>query len=247
LTSQRVNDVVARLAGFDGFPHADKLRLFAWALHLDGKEHVKVGDFAGCYDGLHLRPPSNLHRAVQALCEQGDLLKSAQGYRLSKPVRDRHDTKYGRRPSTIQLHDLLETLPSKLTSASQKDYLDEALRCFRAEGWRASIIMAWNLAFDHLCEVAIAKLANFKSGYAKAFPKATDAISQRSDLRDLKESVVIRACRVADIIDKTQAKCLERHLDIRNDAAHPSGAPFNQPKAEAFILDVVQTIVLGLA
>src|SRR6185369_8458506 len=61
LTGQRFNNVVARLAGFDGFPHADKLRLFAWALHLDGKEHVKVGDFAGCYDGLHLRPPSNLH------------------------------------------------------------------------------------------------------------------------------------------------------------------------------------------
>jgi len=47
---------------------------------------------------------------------------------------------------------------------------------------------------------------------------ATDAISQRSDLRDIKESVVIRACRVADIIDKTQAKYVERHPDIRNSA-----------------------------
>src|SRR6185369_1813960 len=133
-------------------------------------------------------PPSSEQSpcAVQALCEQGDLLRSAQGYRLSKPIRDRHDTKYGLRPSAIQLHDLLETLPSKLTSASQKDCLDEALRCFPAEGWRASIIMAWNLAFDHLCEVAIAKLADFKAGYAKAFPNATDAISQRSDLRTSK-------------------------------------------------------------
>jgi hypothetical protein len=245
--SARIKEVVAPLVGFEKLPHADKLRLFAWTLHADGKEYVKASDFAECYDALHLPPPSNLHRAVQALAEQRDLLKSAQGYRLAKPVRDRHEAKYGLRPITVQVHELLASLPAKLSSKEQSEYLNEALCCFRGQAWRAAIIMAWNVAFDHLCEVVTGRLPAFNAGYAQAYPKAAEVIAQRSELRDMKESVVIRVCRTAGIIDKTQAKCLERNLEIRNDAAHPSGAPFNQLRAEAFILDVVQTIVLGLA
>jgi hypothetical protein len=245
--TQRLRDIVHGVEGFDKLPHADKLRLFAWAFHAEGKESVKPSDFAACYDLLHLQQPVNLHRAVQALHEQGDLLKAGAGLKLSKAVRDRHEAKHGSRPVSVQLHGILASLPDKLTSANQREYLDEAVACAKHGAWRASIVMSWNLAYDHVCQVVMARLPEFNAGFVKALPRKAEAISQRSELQDLKESEVIKVCRTADIIDKTQGKCLDRNLGIRNDAAHPSGATFNQPKAEAFILDVVQTIVLGMS
>jgi hypothetical protein len=245
---ERLRELVAQLDGFEQAAHAEKLRFFAWALHEGGKEHVGPADLNACYRALHIPPPGNLHRAVQALEQQRDLLKSAEGYRLSKSARDRFAARVGRRKVSVQIHDLLAGLTGQMSTAAQRDYLDEALRCFRAEAWRAAVIMSWNVAFDHLCEAIVStKLADFNRAFPTAFPKLAQTIVQRADLRDVKESVVIKVSRTANIVDKTQFKCLERSLDIRNDAAHPSGAGFNQPKAEAYILDVVETIVLGVS
>lgn len=240
---QRLYEVVSAANDFHQWPHADKIRLFAWALHADGKGDLKVADLAACFDSLHLAEPGNLHRAVQALAEQGDLLKSHTGYRLSKPVRDRLANKHGSRPITVQVHALLAALPEKLLVDTQREYLDEALRCFRAGAWRGAIIMAWNLAFDHLCQVIVSRLDEFNRAFPLAYPKSSEVIVSRTDLQEIKESTAIRVCRTAGILDKTQAKCLERHLEVRNDAAHPSGAQFSQPKAEAFILDVIPTVL----
>jgi hypothetical protein len=244
---QRVRDAVAGVPGFDKLRHADKLRFFAWSLHAEGKEHLKAADFTGCYDVVHLRAPANVHRALQALEEQGDLLKSSQGYKLSKPLRDQLDVKHGNRPLTVAVIDVLEKLPSSLSSPAYRAYLDEAVRCFGARAWRAAIIMAWNVAFDHLCDHVITKkLAEFKRAYPSLNKKKPTTIMRRSDLQELKESEVILVCRQAGITDGIQHKCLDRNLGIRNDAAHPSGAEFDQPRSEAFILDVVKTIVHGL-
>jgi hypothetical protein len=245
--SQRLKELVAGIADFDKWQHADKLRFFAWVLHDAGNEQLKAPDFAACYDALHLHQPVNLRRSVEALEQQGDLLKSGGAYRLSKPVRDRLEAKYGKRAINVQVHELLASLPGKLTAAAQQSYLDEALRCFRAEAWRAAAIMAWNLAFDHLCGFVVTrKLAEFNGAYPTIGKKKPATIAQRSDLQELKESEVILVCRTARITDGTQHKCLERNLGIRNDIAHPSAVSFEQPNSEAFILEVVQTIVLGL-
>jgi hypothetical protein len=243
----RVRDAVAGVAEFDSFTHADKIRFFIWVLHADGKEHVQASDVTRCYDAINLTQPANIHQQVKTLEKQKDLLPSKQGYRLAKHLRDRLDAKHGSRPVTVQVHELLTKLPASLQSPDYRDYLDEALKCFRVGAWRGAIIMAWCLAFDHLCDYVLAdakRLADFNSITSKWKKPVT--ISQRSDLQELMESQVVTVCRDAAITDKTQTKCVQRNLGIRNDAAHPSGAKFSQPQAEAFIIEVVQTIVLGL-
>lgn len=243
----RLHEVVAGIDGFDNLGHAEKLRLFAWVLHGDGKEHIKLGDFEGCFRALHLSLPGNIRRAVEALKQQKDLLPTTEGYTLSKQWRDRYQQKHGLRPITVSVHKALYELPARLTTAPQKEYLDEALRCFQVQSWRAAALMAWNLAFDHLCQKIVdSKLADFNAQYAKAYPKKPLNFAKRSDLQELKESDVIRIARAADVTDKTQHKCLERNLEIRNDIAHPSAVSFKQPQAENFILEVVQTVVLTL-
>ena len=244
----RLHDIVDGIPSFAKWTFSDQVRLFAWVLHADGKEHLKVADIGAHFGRLHLSPPANLSRIVQALEEKGDMLKSSRGYRLAMAVRDDLAARYGNRPITVQVHETLMALPSKLTSPLQKEYLDEALACCKhAHAWRAAVIMSWNLAYDHFVHTILTtRLAEFNAGWAKTFQKRSFIAAGRSDFQDVKESEVIKAARTAGITDHTQHKCLERSLDIRNDAAHPSGAKFDQPRAEAFILEVVQTIVLGL-
>jgi len=146
---------------------------------------------------------------------------------------------------TTQLLASLEALPGSLSDLDQRVYLDEALKCLRAEAWRSAIVMSWNLAYDHLCRHIIKnklkELNIVTSGW-----KNPITIKQRSDLQELKEAVVLDACRVAVITDKTVSKVLKSRLDERNDAAHPSGRKFGQSQAEAFVEDVVKNVVLVL-
>lgn len=245
--TQRLKDLVGGIADFDKWAHADKLRFFSWVLHGESKEHLKASDFVVCYDALHLRQPVNLRRSMESLEEQGDLLKSASGHRLEKTVRDRLEAKYGMRTISVQVHSLLASLPGRLSAPEQQDYLDEAIRCFRAEAWRGAALMSWNLAFDHLVQVIVTtRLADFNAAYAKQYQKKPLTFSDRADFQEVKESVVIDIARAAGITDKTQHQVLDRNLGVRNSIAHPSAFPFKQPQSEAFILEVVQTVVLGL-
>jgi hypothetical protein len=196
---QRLQDLVGGLPGFNEYSHADRLRLFAWVLHAEGRATVRVSDLAACFTATHVRAPANLHRAVDALKEQGDFLRSTDGYRLSKPVRDQLDGRYGKRPTTVQVHNLLAALPGRLSSAAQREYLEEAFKCFRAGAWRGAIVMTWNVAFDHLCDHALGRLSDLNAAFPKAFPKLAEHITTRAELRELKESVVIRICRTVSV------------------------------------------------
>ena len=154
---ERICDAVAAVASFETLPHPDKQRFFAWALHVDGREHLKPADFVACYDAVHLQQPSNLHRDLKALESKGDLLRSAQGVRLAKSLRDGHEEKYGKRALTVQVHDLLKQLLASVSSPDRQEYLEEALLCFKAGAWRGAIVMSWSVAFDHLCEHIVTK------------------------------------------------------------------------------------------
>jgi hypothetical protein len=243
---QGIRDAVNAVAGFETLPQPDKLRFFAWALHAGGKEHLKPADFAACYDAVHLQQPGHLHRDLKALESKGDLLRSTHGVRLAKTLRDGHDAKYGNRPQTVQVHDILKNLSASVSSPDRREYLEEALLCCKAGAWRGAIIMSWNVAFDHLCEHIITKKLVDFNAVTSAWKKPV-TIAVRKDLQELKENDVVTVCRTAGITDKTQTKCLDRNLGIRNDAAHPSGAKFDQLRAESFISEVVRTIVSGLS
>lgn len=125
-------------------------------------------------------------------------------------------------------------------------YLNEALLCFRVKAYRASIVMAWNLAYDHLCELILAKqLPSFNLQLPKTFSKAEiTTITNRDDFMFLKESQVLQVAKSANIISPNVHKIMKEKLDRRNIAAHPSGVEISQLSAEDFIRDLVVNVVL---
>ena len=246
------NIVTGQAPDFTKWQHADRIRFFGWFIHaILTKETFRTGDIAGCFDAVHVAPPANLTRAIQALHEQGDLQKAGAGsYKLAMHVRERYESKFGEREETVVVDRILSELPAKLADDQQREYLKEALGCFRHKYWRSAVTMTWSLAYDHLLRYTLAnKLLEFNAALAASTNKGAkkrDVIASRADFNDLREGYVLELCQAGDVTDKTLSKLLKQSLDTRNDAAHPSGAVFDKLVVEPFITRLVNGCLLAL-
>ena len=181
-----------------------------------------------------------------------ELIKKPNGYKLEMRVREALDKKHGGRTITIQVTDLLAGLPNSVPDLAERTFLDETLVCFKHGAFRAAIVMAWNLAYHHLCDLVLKReLTKFNAQWPLVYQghhkKGNKAIAKMEDFSDeLKESEVIEICNSAGIISKDIHKILKAKLDRRNSAAHPSTVKIEQLQAEEFIDDIVKNVVLRL-
>lgn len=138
---------------------------------------------------------------------------------------------------------------SRVPNVDQKGYLEEALVCFRNAAFRAAIVMTWNLAYDHIRELVIAKhLPDFSVQLPKSFPKADIlVISKREDFELLKDSQVLQVCKSANVISDNIHRIAKEKLIRRNISAHPSAIVTAPATAEQFIRDLVENVVPQLA
>src|SRR5438128_1858815 len=134
-----LNSLRRATPGLSEQSHADKIRLFGWYLHTEKRiNYFQPADVGNCYDALHIGRPSSFSGYFANLVSAKELLKSSSGYRLENRVRETIDKKYRSRPATVQVAELLRSLPEKIPNLAEQTYLDEALRCFEAEAFRAS-------------------------------------------------------------------------------------------------------------
>jgi hypothetical protein len=242
--------IVANIPDFHSWNHVKKIKFFAWFLHSQGKEHFSSTDIRLIYEKLHVDKAANITSLLDQLSEKNpkELLKDSRGYSLVGRLRDEMTSKYSARPTAVYVSTLLRELPDRLPDLTERTYLDEALACFNAGAFRASIVMCWNLAYDHLCEFVLSTyLSGFNSQLPKSFPKADiSVVGKKDDFQELKESQVLQVCKSVNIISGSLHKILKEKLDRRNIAAHPSGVVVAQPTAEEFIKDLIENVVLKL-
>jgi hypothetical protein len=244
-------DLVNEISVFNTWSHAEKIKFFVWYLHVyQGKERVIPSDIRACYDGINIEKPSNVNPYLSSLENQKpkSILKDSKGYYLAKQVRDNFAEKYGKRQSTILVDKLLTELPLKVTDLAQRTYLDEAIICFQHLAFRGSIVMCWNLCYDHLCHYILKNwLASFNSQLPKSCPKSRIlAITTIDDFGEIKESEVLQVCKSASIISGDIYKIFNEKLNRRNMAAHPANVTITQLQAEDFITDLVNNALLKL-
>jgi hypothetical protein len=251
-----LQELIKRVAEFDGWNHAEKIRFFAWFLHAhEKKDRFNSGDINDCFSALHVQPPSNIGPFLSAMEKKNpkDLMKDGRGYSMVKGVRDAYQSKYGQREITVQIAKMLEDLPAKVPDLAEQEFLKEALTCLRNHAFRAAIVMTWNLAYFHLIQHVLKhKLAEFNAQYpitykdkhAKAKMKTLATYDDFSI--DLKESEVLQICKSATIINNDVYKILDRSLGRRNSAAHPSSVTVSHLQTEDTISDLVQNVILTL-
>jgi hypothetical protein len=247
-----LNDFVQTIAGFTDWGHTDKIKLFAWFLHTHaGLSRFQPTHLRECFTQLGIAPPpSGVGPFLRDLERKkpAQVVQDRDGYYLERTVRDQFERKYGHRAITVQVHETLRDLPNKLPNLPERTYLEESLTCFQHGAFRASVVMCWNLVYDHLCDHILNKrLADFNSTLPRRFPKADiSTVANRDDFHELKESQVLEVCRTAGITTKNVHGVLKSSLDVRNRVAHASGVTFLQPQAESFILDVINNALFQL-
>jgi len=248
-----LEELARKVPNFAALNHAEKIKLFIWWLHTyDGKSYVQPKDVGGCYTKLSLSPPADVASFFRSFLERSpkQLLKNSEGYRLERGITDALTEKYGQRDSTIHVDKLLTTLPAKLAKPDERTYLEETLICFRNKAFRAAVVMAWNLAYDHLCHWILAdkdRLADFNARSPLRYPKEKyPPVVQREDLTEMKESHVIAIALSAGLITTNVFRVLDEKLTRRNMAAHPSDVSTLQPTAEEVIRDLIENVVLKL-
>ena len=243
-----LKDLVQNILGFDSWNHSEKIKFLGWYIHTyRNQERFNQADIKACYEELHLALPSSISPFLDGFVKNNrkEMLRDRQGFRLAKNLRDGFDNRYGKRTTAIQVDRLLSDLPDKIPNSEQREFLNEAIVCFKYGAFRAAIVMCWNLSFDHLCDYVIFNhCVDFNQQLPKSYKNRTKPINKKEDFEELKEFEILQVCRSAGITTNGVHKILSQKLETRNSAAHPSNVSFNQLQAEEFISTLINNVVL---
>jgi hypothetical protein len=249
----KLAESVASISGFTSWNHANKIKYFAWFHYTQsGKSYFTASDIKKCYDELHMAPPANPGSFLSAMESRKpkEALKVAKGYKLEQRVREAFDQKYGEREATVTVQKMLAELPAKIPGIEEREFLSEAITCFKHKAFRAAIVMAWNLAYDHFLRWVMndsARLAKFNAQLPKSYPKANvGVIGNLDDFSHLKEDQVLTVAKNGGVLANSLHKVMKEKLDRRNAVAHPSNIVVAPVTAEDCITDLVENVVRRL-
>jgi len=199
-----------------------------------------------CFHECNLTPPIRTAQYLSEGVGRKEYVKRETGYRLQRHYREQIRERLRVETTTIQTHPELRKLESHVSGA-KKLFLKETIDCFEAGANRATIIMCWILALDHLCEVAFTKhLPEFNAELAKVTDRRVRVtqIRSRDDFSDIPENKLIELLRSSGIISNDVRKILDEKLGIRNSCAHPSGISVKPSKVVEFVDDLVENVVM---
>lgn len=238
---------VKQIPGFKAMPVSEKMVVIGYYLNeVQGLDRFGSTNINACFDTLHLDRPSNASSQLSGMARGASrrLLRDKRGYRLNSVTRDKVAAMLPKPVEVKHLVTELKKLEAQLSDVHQKTFLAETILCFSNGAYRASIVMAWNLAYHHACGYILANhLQAFNAQLNKAFPKKK-TIGKHSDFEDIQESDVIEVAKGAQIFSKATSGTLKAKLDIRNMAAHPSSTVVTPIKAEEVITDLVHNVLL---
>ena len=192
----------------------------AWFLATGlGRPVFTPRDIVNCYQAIDLIPPPLLEQAGELALENKLIRVPAGHYRLEMRTKEALDAKFAgprERPVRVEVIKLLSDLPSRVPSLTERGYLEEALICFEHNAVRAAVVMAWNLAYDHLCFYVFNdkdRLERFNKQLTKTYPKASiPKIANGDDFSELKESEVLQVCDSAAIITADLHRIMKEKL-----------------------------------
>ena len=241
-------DKFAKRSSFLQMNQADQMRALGWYLHTElGKDRVVTSDFRECFQKLHLDPP-NISRYLSYLSEGRNraFIRDRKGFRLEGKTRAALSNKFAEEAETVTVRQILSDVVASISDQEQRIFAEEALQCFSVKAFRATIVMTWNLAYDHLCRWIHAdedRLEKFNNSHSTKFPKSKLVFAKFSDFSEEKEFNVIETAAHAKLLTKNRAEILKEKLKRRNAAAHPSDVTISQSQAEDVITDLINNIV----
>ena len=122
--------------------------------------------------------------------------------------------------------DFIDDLTSQVSDEYIKNFINEAIGCFKAGFYRASIVLAWEGAISVLYDYVIKnRLADFNIEATRRFQNRNNRwkpARNYDDLTNMKESEFLEVLVVLSIIGNDVKKELLHKLTMRNSCGHPN-------------------------
>lgn len=240
---------IDRLDGFPKWEGKKQVDYIAYFLTAEeGLDNFTAKEIQDCFHQLSLKEYSRIPAYLSenaGKSRKGRYIKTKNGYRLERGVYDEIKEQVQNEPKKVQVSQRLASLVAKIKDSQEKSFLIEAINCYRVEAYRATIILVWILAMNHLQKYIFGKkLDDFNKALLKNPDKKIKKIVNYDDFTELPESKFIALMKTARIISNDVRKILDEKLGIRNSAAHPSGIVFEGHKTTEFVLDIINNILL---
>ena len=246
---KNIGEYISCVNNFENLSGSQLIDHFAYYLtKFKNQTTFKPKDIEQCFSELSIPVYSNISSYLTGKTKkikgvQRYLRNKDMSYSLSRVVIEEINKNIILDVPKITVNNSLRGLALKLTNKSEQAFLEEAIKTFEAEAYKASIIMVWLLTIDHLYEYILSdKLSDFVIALKKVLPKKNLII--KDDFADLKESQFIEICRSSGIISNDVRKILDVKLGIRNSFAHPSNITLPKSKALDFIEDLIENVIL---
>jgi hypothetical protein len=240
-----LSEFTDQIENFNELAITEKISIIGYFLHAHRNcERFKAAEINVCFDALHIKRPANAGSQMTAMAQNARLLGNTSGFRLSNKTRARVVAMLPSTAPPKQMLSQLKNLEESLNDPQQQTFLHEANVCFINGAYRAAIVMAWNLAYHHVCKIIFDHHLDIYNIRLPLQYKNEKPIAKFTDFEDTKESTVIAVAKGAGIISNTTAKILKAKLDIRNMACHPSSTTILPITAEEVISDLANNILL---
>ncbi len=220
-----------------GIDKMDKV-LACLAFDIENAKQVKEIKEIGVNSGFTTIKTVNVSSVLSR--HTGRTLKSPLGWELTNPGKT-YIKQLGGGP-VIQLSSSLRLLLQNIKSENTKSFVEEAIECFEAHHYRASVVIAWVGAISVLYEHVVQHhLSDFNSVASKKEPKWKPA-KNADDLARMKEANFLVVCESASIIGKSVKQELEGCLTFRNGCGHPNSLKIGENRVSAHIESLIMNV-----
>ena len=143
-------------------------------------------------------------------------------------------------------HDVrdLESLAGKVGDTTVRDYIEEAIKCLRADARRAAVVFLWSGAVATIRDLvwtAVTNPATIDAALKNHNPKARD-FKKKGDFDYVSDAPLLEITVDLAVFDRSEKKQLKQALDLRNDCGHPVKYRPGEKKVSSFIEDVVNIV-----
>ncbi len=145
----------------------------------------------------------------------------------------------------VSLRKALERIPEAITAA----FVEEAVKCYEYQLYRASVVLSWAGAVATLYDYVLSdsnRLQAFNNEARRRNPRWRDATT-KDDLARMKESDFLDILEAISVIGKNTKEQLKECLRLRNACAHPSTLQISSHRVaahlEVLILNVFSKFV----
>lgn len=248
MDNEKLESFIERFDDFSKWDGKKQVDYIAYFLMAESRTtSVTAKQIQDCFDSLSLKQYSRtaVYLSESVGAKSGRYIKSETGYRLERSVYDDIKREINNEPKKVQVSTQLIELVPKIKDSQEKEFLEEAIRCYRVEAYRAAIVMIWTLTIDHLQKYTFGqRLSDFNTAIAAHSDNKMRQIVNYDDFSEIKETRIIELMRSANIISNDVRKILDEKLGIRNSAGHPSGITFSGHKTTEFALDLIENVLL---